>query len=142
MAELHIYGRGPEESNLKRLTESLSLTGAVKFKGNLSLEDVVVKMESADAGVVPKRASGFGNEAFSTKIFEFMALDVPVIVSRTKIDQFYFNDSLVMFFEPDSVNDLADKIIGCIRDRALGTRLIQNTRAFIQEYSWEVNVTG
>jgi glycosyltransferase involved in cell wall biosynthesis len=136
--ELHIYGRGPEESNLKRLMESLLLKDHVKFKGNLSLEEVVLKMESADAGVVPKRASGFGNEAFSTKIFEFMALGVPVIVSKTKIDQFYFNDTLVAFFEPDNVSDLADKIINCIRDRALRARLIINTQTFIQDYSWDV----
>ncbi len=38
-------------------------------------------MWRADLGVVPKRAEGFGNEAFSTKILEFMACGVPVLVS-------------------------------------------------------------
>ena len=32
-------------------------------------------------GVIPKRKDNFGNEAFSTKIFAFMAMRVPVIVS-------------------------------------------------------------
>jgi glycosyltransferase involved in cell wall biosynthesis len=44
-------------------------------------------MENADLGVVPKRNDPFGDEAFSTKILEFMAMGVPVIVSETRIDR-------------------------------------------------------
>ncbi len=47
-------------------------------------------MSKADLGIVPKRAAGFGDEAFSTKILEFMALGVPVIASETQIDRYYF----------------------------------------------------
>lgn len=45
------------------------------------LREIAGIMEKADLGVVPKRKDNFGNEAFSTKIFEFMAMRVPVIVS-------------------------------------------------------------
>jgi len=43
---------------------------------------------NADLGIVPKRKDNFGNEAFSTKILEFMAMSVPVIVSDTMVDKF------------------------------------------------------
>jgi len=68
-------------------------------------------MASADIGVVPKRADSFGDQAFSTKIFEFMALGVPVIVSRTQIDSFYFDDSVVKFFDSKDEESLAEAML-------------------------------
>ena len=64
----------------------------------IPLEEIAKIMAQADLGVVPKRSEGFGNEAFSTKTLEFMALGVPVLASGTKIDHYYFNDSVVEFF--------------------------------------------
>ncbi len=137
-AELHIYGRGPEEQNLKNLALSLDLSTHVKFHGILSLEEVAQRMAFADSGLVPKRADGFGNEAFSTKIFEFMALGVPVIVSKTRIDEYYFNDSLVLFFAPGNAYDLAEKISACVKDRQLVLTRAQNAAPFIRENTWDV----
>ena len=62
-------------------------------------------------GVVSKRKNSFGNEAFSAKIMEFMAMGVPVVASNTMINQLYFNQTLVQFFESESVEDLAAKIL-------------------------------
>ena len=56
-------------------------------------------MANADIGIVPKRNDSFGNEAFSTKILEFMSLSIPVVISSTRIDRHYFNDTVVRFFE-------------------------------------------
>lgn len=136
--QLHIYGRGPEKDNLIVLTEKLKLSENVKFFGLLSIEEVALKMEAADAGVVPKRADGFGNEAFSTKVFEFMMLGVPVIVSKTKIDRFYFNDKLVIFFEPENEQDLALKILSCIRDQKTRETLVNNSLIYIKDHLWDV----
>ena len=38
-----------------------------------------------------------------------MSLGIPVIVSRTKIDNYYFNDYVVKFFRPEDEMDLAEK---------------------------------
>jgi glycosyltransferase involved in cell wall biosynthesis len=70
-------------------------------------------------GVVPKRADSFGNEAYSTKIMEFMSLGVPVIVSETKIDRYYFDDSVVRFFQSGNSDALADAMLEVMRGPAL-----------------------
>ena len=72
------------------------------------MDQVPKVMANADIGIVPKRNDFFGGMAFSTKILEFMSMGIPVIVSKTMIDTYYFDDSLVTFFNPDSVGDLAN----------------------------------
>ena len=87
--------------------------------------------------ITPKRNDPFGGEAFSTKILEFMSLGVPVIVSETKIDRFYFNDSVLKFFKPEDVNDLAQCMISLIKDKESRDRLACNALSFVVDYSWE-----
>ena len=98
-AEFHIYGRGPEKKNLERLIAELGLENRVFIKETVPIEQIASVMANADLGIIPKRNDPFGGEAFSTKILEFMSLGVPVIVSETKIDKFYFNDSVLKFFK-------------------------------------------
>jgi glycosyltransferase involved in cell wall biosynthesis len=133
-----IYGSGPDEESLKTLAVSLGLKDLITFHGVISLDEIAGKMAKADLGIVPKRAEGFGNEAFSTKIFEFMALRVPVLISNTKIDQYYFNDSIVMFFESGNVRQLADKIIFLAQNKQVRETLVANSSEFVKQYCWDI----
>jgi glycosyltransferase involved in cell wall biosynthesis len=98
-------------------------------------------MAAADVGVVPKRAAGFGNEAFSTKILEFMACGVPVIVSRTQVDSYYFDDQLVRFFESENADDLAKAFVEQYEQRANQGDRIRAAQAFAIAHSWQERVT-
>lgn len=136
-AEFHIYGDGPEKEGLVNLTHNLGLDGQVLVHSCVSLREIAVVMEDADLGVVPKRGDSFGNEAFSTKTLEFMALGVPLIVAATAIDQYYFNDQLVRFFRCGDVDDLADAMLQLITDSALRQQLAGNGLLFAMHNDWE-----
>ncbi len=136
-AEFHIYGGGPEMDNLQALIKQLGLEQSVLFKGSTSLDKIAKIMASADLGIVPKRNDPFGGEAFSTKTLEFMSLKVPIIVSRTKIDQYYFNDSLVKFFEPGDEKDLADAMLFLINSEQEREKLVQSALKFVEENNWD-----
>jgi glycosyltransferase involved in cell wall biosynthesis len=138
-AEFHIYGAGIQTEYLKTLIVELNLQERVFMKGGRALQEIAVIMENSDLGIVPKRADGFGDEAFSTKIFEFMSLDVPVIVARTTIDRYYFNDSLVRFFQPNDEKSLAEAMLQLIENPGQRQELVRNAREFIQGYTWERN---
>jgi glycosyltransferase involved in cell wall biosynthesis len=133
-----IIGDGAERENLRRMIQERKLEGAITMSGLIPLERVAEIMESIDAGVVPKLSEGFGNIAFSTKIMEFMAMGVPVIASRTRIDEFYFNDQLVEFFEGGNAADLAAKILGLIDHPERAAALRKAGREFIADNNWEV----
>src|SRR6185369_4084756 len=91
----------------------------------------------ADLGVVPKRADSFGNEAYSTKIMEFMSLGVPVVVSSTKIDRYYFNDSVVRFFESGNPDALADAMFEVLSNEDLRRGLAARASEYASQNSWE-----
>lgn len=138
-AQFHIYGEGPMKRALIDLARELQLNGRVVFHDFLPSEEIVTVMSEADLAVVPKRASSaFGTEAASTKILEFMALGVALIVSATKIDRFYYDDSMVQFFESDSDADLAEKIVALREDVSLRQKLIANGKKYAGKNSWDV----
>jgi len=93
-------------------------------------------METANLGIVPKRKDNFGNEAFSTKILEFMAMGVPVVVADTMIDKFYFDDSTVKFFRSGKTDDLARCMIEMIENPAERQQQVQNANRFVETVDW------
>lgn len=138
-AEFHIYGSGEQFEFLKSLIPQLGLQDRVFLKGSLALDKVAAVMENADLGVVPKRKNGFGNEAFSTKILEFMTMGVPVIIPDTAIDTYYFNNSVAKFFRAGDEQDLADAILLMIRNPVLRETLVRNATDFVEVFRWDAN---
>lgn len=133
-----LIGDGAERENLKRMIRENNLEDRVSLTGLVPLETVATTMAGVDLGVVPKRSDTFGNEAFSTKIMEFMAMGVPVLAARTKIDQYYFNDDLVQFFESGNAQDLAEKIEQIVNSPARRAQLAASCNAFIAQNTWDV----
>jgi glycosyltransferase involved in cell wall biosynthesis len=135
--ELHIYGEGPAKPSLVELSRELNLSGSVHFHDFLPCDKIPEVMALSDLAVVPKRASSaFGNEAMSTKIMEFMSLGVPVVVSRTKVDSYYHDDSRVIFFESENSQDLARAILTLRNDPELRARLAANASAYTSLNNW------
>ena len=135
-AELHLYGGGGTDADLRRQAERLGLQKSVKFCGSCSLDEMAGIIANADLGVVPKRADSFGNEAYSTKIMEFMSQGVPVVVSRTKIDSYYFDDNVVRFFPSGDVESLAKAIIEVATDQRLRQQLIDGGYEYMRRNDW------
>jgi glycosyltransferase involved in cell wall biosynthesis len=135
--EFHIYGGGDEKTELIALTETLGLNGKVKIFDSAPLETIADLISNADLGVVPKRADSFGNEAYSTKIMEFMSQGVPVVVSRTKIDNFYFDNSVVRFFTSGDVKALAEGMCDVIENSGLREKLIAGGYRYVDLHSWD-----
>ena len=136
--EFHIYGEGSAKSELERLVVELGLQGKVQLHSPLPLRAIAAVMADADLGVVPKRNDSFGGEAFSTKILEFMALGVPLLVADTRIDRHYFNDTLLRFFDSGNVESLAQAMLAAYRDRAAGAAMAANALVFARENSWGI----
>jgi glycosyltransferase involved in cell wall biosynthesis len=141
-AEFHIYGEGNMKPALIKLAAEQGLNGSVRFFDPVAIKDVAGVMATASLGVVPKRADSFGNEAYSTKIMEFMALGVPVVVSSTKVDRHYFNDSVVRFFESGNHDALAQAMFEVLSNDDLRQGLVSRGLQYVAQNSWENHRAG
>lgn len=140
-AELHLYGSGGgarAKSDLLRLAKELGLNGSVKFPGSVQLHEIPELVANADVGIVPKRADSFGNEAYSTKIMEFMSQGIPVVASRTKVDEYYFDEKVVRFFPSGDSEAMAAAIVEVLENRELRERLVKAGREYVERNSWKL----
>jgi glycosyltransferase involved in cell wall biosynthesis len=135
--EFHIYGEGDMKTSLVSLAGELGLNGSVRFLKPLPIREIADVMANADLGVVPKRADSFGNEAYSTKIMEFMSVGVPVVVSNTRIERYYFDESVVRFFESGNVDALTEAMLGLLTDEELRRGQIERASTYAARHSWK-----
>jgi glycosyltransferase involved in cell wall biosynthesis len=135
-AEFHIYGEGPVGNELMQLVDEFALRDRILFHPPVPLREVATVIEDADIGIVPKRKDTFGNEAFSTKTLEFMCLGVPVIVSDTKVDRYYFDEGVVTFFEGENIESLAQQLFRLITDKNARREQSERADAFVRHYQW------
>jgi glycosyltransferase involved in cell wall biosynthesis len=139
-AEFHLYGGGggaEVEPRLAWLADRLGVKESVRFCGSVRLDQIPDVIANADLGVVPKRADTFGNEAYSTKITEFMSQGVPVVVSRTKIDTFYFDDTVVRFFKSGDDRAMAEAMLEVVQNGALREALVARGYEYVKRNSWD-----
>jgi len=139
-AEFHIYGGagGDLKAALQRLVGELDLRESVKFFAGVALDEMAGVIANADLGVVPKRADSFGNEAYSTKIMEFMSQGVPVVVSRTKVDLYYFEEGTVHLFRSGDSQDMARAMLDVIKDDNLRVSLVRKGYDYVERNGWGI----
>jgi glycosyltransferase involved in cell wall biosynthesis len=138
--EFHIYcGSGGEamQSELIQIARKLGLEASVKFIKSVPLDQMPQVIANADLGIVPKRADSFGNEAYSTKIMEFMSQGVPVVASRTKIDAFYFDEGIVHFFQSGDRQAMAEAILDVIKNPDLRDSLARRGYDYVKRNGWD-----
>ncbi len=136
----NIYGRAGDLKYfkvLRMMIDNLELNKNVKIFDPVPFIEIEKIYENAHIGIVTKRDGIFSGEAFSTKIFDYMAAGIPIIASRTKIDTYYFDDSLIMFFEPEDYEDLAKCIIELCNNQTKRNLLVKNTKMYITQNSWD-----
>lgn len=137
-AEFHIYGEGPAKPSLIELAIQLGMQDRIIFHDFLPSRAIAKVMAATDLAIEPKRTnSAFSNEALSTKILEFMSLGVPVIACRTRIHAYYYDDSIIQYYENDDEKQLAEQMLRLKNDPALRARLAANAEIYVRNNTWD-----
>ena len=135
--QLNIFGNGPLKKYFEKLSRALHLEGVVSIRPPIPLHELILVMRQVDVGIVPTSDGTFAGEALSTKSLEFIAVGTPVVISRTTASQYYYDDSMVMYFKPGDYEDLARCIIELYRHPEKRKELIENSKEFNKRHNWE-----
>ena len=82
----------------------------VDYLGPCNLNQIVEAIEDCDLGIIPNHRNIFTEINTPTRIFEYLALEKPVIAPKTRGIQDYFGDDDLIFFQLGDADDLARKI--------------------------------
>jgi glycosyltransferase involved in cell wall biosynthesis len=135
---LVLQGIGEYYPEMVRLVDKLDLHAQVQINNFARpAEELPALIKQADAGVVPNRNDLFTGELLPTKLLEYVALNVPVIASRTRVISRYFDDSMIEFFSPGDPASLAESIIGLHNNPDRLMELARNSRRFVEDHNWE-----
>src|SRR3989441_10404851 len=132
---LIVHGRGEYLEKITELIEELELKSFVSVDPTiLSLRELNEVIASADVGLVPYRSDIFTDGILPTKLMEYVAVNVPVIAARTPGIRAYFDQEMLEFFTPGSIEELANCIRTLYRNRNRLSELARNAGTFHDRY--------
>ncbi|HEY1788137.1 MAG TPA: glycosyltransferase [Verrucomicrobiae bacterium] len=137
--KLHLYGESTEYlQTILELAETLEVKDCIRFHGFKTLDEIAHDISKADLGLIPNRLSVFTQINFPTRIFEYLAMNKPVIVPSTRGIRDYFKDDEILYFEPNNADDLAAKIEWAYQNPANLQHLVENGRQVYEKNRWEL----
>ncbi|MBW8865020.1 MAG: glycosyltransferase [Verrucomicrobia bacterium] len=136
--QLHMYGEPTEYSQtIADLVRELKLEDVVKSHGFKTLPEIAACISTIDVGVIPNRSSSFTQINFPTRIFEYLALQKPVIVPDTQGIQDYFGPEDILYFKAGEVDDLARQMQWAYENPASLRQVLARGRAVYVQHSWD-----
>jgi glycosyltransferase involved in cell wall biosynthesis len=134
---LRIFGEGAARAKIRSLVTSLGIDDRVWFSnGIVPLDELLAGIGSADLGVVAMRRDAFRDLTHCNKMFDFISMRVPAVVSRTRSVEEYFDEDCFEFFESSDPADLA-RAIGRLRHNpARRAQLVEHAASVNEPYRW------
>lgn len=136
--EFSIIGVGGDRERLVGMVDEMGLNDCIRFSdGAIPLEEVPLRIKQADIGMVPILNDSFTRYGLPVKVLEYVGLGIPVISSRTPTLEFYFDDTMLKYFEPGDETELAGHIVDLHRHPRKRKLLICNADKFNKEFNWD-----
>ena len=129
-AELAIAGKGPSESDLKKLAIELGVKDSVKFLGYLNKPSLAEAYNASKAFVIASTA-----ETQSMVTMQAMATGLPIIATNSRALPEYVTKKNGFLVEPEDVRAFAEKIIYLLQRPSVGKKLGENGKKMTQKFS-------
>ena len=137
--QLNIVGKGEYEAELKKLVSNIHLEDYVQFHGLLPFGDMIKMVAKSDIGIVAVERNPYSDLVHTTKMFEYIAMKKPVIITRTKAVEDFFgnNNSCFRYFESGDEKGLAKCIVELYKDPEARKKMVKNAYAKFESVRWE-----
>ncbi|HCS28277.1 MAG TPA: glycosyltransferase WbuB [Spongiibacteraceae bacterium] len=129
-----VIGDGPKKEELETLNRRLG--GNVHFLPHMSRYDVMGVVAASYACVVPLRKLPLFEGAIPSKIFDPLALGVPVLLGvRGEAEELFVTRGQAgLAFEPEDDADLARQVTTLLNDETLRSELADSGKQFVYQY--------
>jgi glycosyltransferase involved in cell wall biosynthesis len=137
---VEVIGEGDAIPELRELASRLQISDRVTIHGEyLPHGEVLDRVNGASVGVIPNLPTPLNRFALSSKLFEYVALGVPVVSAGLPTIREYFSAGEVQFFEPGNSASLADALLAIARNPHRAAAQVQRARRRYEAYRWDVN---
>jgi glycosyltransferase involved in cell wall biosynthesis len=138
--QFRIIGSGRDEEIFRAMVKKKGLLNRVEFVGWIDYKDAIRYIRESDIGLVPHLATESWNTTIPNKLFDYMSMGKPVIVSNAKPTERIVREWRcgVVFKEKDP-EDLARAIL-MLEDQATREEMGQRGKeAVANKYNWTVD---
>jgi len=136
---LYIAGAGNDLPRLKTIAEAEGVSDLVTFLGFLPFDQIHSYMTKSDLCLVPHVYNDFINTTIPNKLFQYMALQKPVLVSNAKpLARIVRQCDCGFVFKSGSREDAAAKIIAAHHARHDNSYGARGKICAEQYYTWEI----
>jgi glycosyltransferase involved in cell wall biosynthesis len=134
--ELHILGSGSYIESVLELAWKLGVEDRVHYFGYVNFEEMVARLCSANAAIVPMERNPYSELVHTNKMYEYIHLRRPLIASRLHALTAYFPPDTIVYFEPDDPEDLAEKIEFVYHNADEVRRRVGRTSEIYERLQW------
>ncbi|MCS6880715.1 MAG: glycosyltransferase family 4 protein [Oscillochloridaceae bacterium] len=133
-----IFGDGTARQRVEQLTRELGVDDIVCFHGYVSFEDLVRAINRADIGVVTIEQRPEMRWVHTLKMFDYLAVGKPVVISRLRAVEDYFDDTCLTYFDHNSPEALAEAVLMLYRNPELRQNRVRNASKVYETLRWPV----
>jgi glycosyltransferase involved in cell wall biosynthesis len=135
--EFRFMGTGDYLPQVQALAAELKAEDHVNYLGFVPFETMIEEILSADVTVVPIKKNPYSVLVHTNKMYEYVALQRPVVASRLDSVAAYFPEDSLVFFEPGNDEDLADRLRYVFAHPAEMDARIEHASQIYETYRWE-----
>ncbi len=134
---VRILGKGTYVDELLAKRKALSLQNRVDYLGYVPLAQLVQELWASDVGIVAQKSSPYANLVHTGKMYDYIAMGKPVLASRLKAVEAYFDQDAIRYFEAGDSQSLAEGILDLYNHPAKRESLARNAQRLYAEYRWQ-----
>src|SRR6185503_3870989 len=111
-ARLRIIGSGRDEAQFREQARQADVTDSVEFLGWLDYGKALNELAHCDVGLVPHHATASWQTTIPNKLFDYMSLGKPVIVSNARpTERIVTEERCGLVFADQDARSLAEAIV-------------------------------
>lgn len=137
---LELYGEGDHLDVVRRLAADLGFSERLRSTDHyLPYDQVLEWIVGASVGVIPNRPTSLTRFALSSKLFEYVALGIPVAVADLPTLRAHFSDDEVLFFRAGDDSSLAQALMEIASDPDTAAQRASAARERYESYRWPLH---